>query len=131
MNAVSELNVTNLVDLAFTLLVIFMITAKVAELDQTIPLNLPVESKKPQKTEERTEFQTVSVDRNGRYWFGNTQVTAAQLRERLRALAEKPKPPVIRIRADLSLQWQQVVALMDELGRLKLSRVSFDTRAGE
>jgi len=38
--------------------------------------------------------------------------------------------PVIRIRADLTLQWQQVVRVMDELTKNKLSKIQFDTQAG-
>ena len=130
MNAVSELNVTNLIDLAFTLLIIFMIATPLIQQDQTIPLTLPVESRRAQQTTDpKTQFQNISVDRQGRYYFGNTMVTLSDLRERLRALGKEPNPPVIRIRADLALQWQQVVNIMDELKQSNLSRVSFDTQS--
>jgi biopolymer transport protein ExbD len=44
-------------------------------------------------------------------------------------LAAKPKQPVIRIRADLTLQWQQVVRLMDEIKKNNLTKITFDTEA--
>lgn len=131
MNAVSELNLTNLIDLAFTLLIIFMIATPLIQQDQTIPLTLPVESKSAQRADSTTKFQLVSVDKAGKYYFGSRPVTLDALREELRKVASEPNPPVIRIRADLALQWQQVVYIMDELKQCNLSKISFDTRARE
>jgi len=129
MHAVSELNVTNLVDLAFTLLIIFMIATPLIQQEQTIPVNLPVESKSPQdRPDKDTVFETVTIDRQGGYSVGNTPVSFAELQSRLRGFAAQAKPPVIRIRADLSLHWQQVVTLMDELKKAGLSRITFDTQ---
>ena len=126
---ISELNVTNLIDLGFTLLIIFMIATPLIHQEQTIPVNLPVESASLQtKPDPDTRFQSISIDRAGQYYFGTTQVTFADLRSRLAELAADPKPPVIRIRADLTLQWQQVVRLMDELKQHNLSKITFDTQ---
>lgn len=130
MHAVSELNVTNLLDLAFVLLIIFMIATPLITQEQTIPVNLPSESKSEQvKPDPDTTFQAISIDRQGSYFFGDKRVTLSELQSRLRQLAGDKKPPVIRIRADLTLQWQQVVALMDELKKNNLSKITFDTQA--
>lgn len=127
---ISELNVTNLIDLGFTLLIIFMIATPLIHQEQTIPVNLPIESASPQaQPDPDTRFQSISIDREGRYYFGTTPVTFDVLRARLAELAADPKPPVIRIRADLTLQWQQVVALMDELKQQNLTKITFDTQA--
>lgn len=120
---------TNMVDLGFTLLIIFMITTPLIQQEQTIPINLPVEGKKAQQTPPDTDFQAVSIDRAGNFYFGGNRVTFAELSSSLSALAAKPKQPVIRIRADLTLQWQQVVRLMDEIKKNNLTRISFDTEA--
>ncbi len=126
---ISELNVTNLIDLGFTLLIIFMIATPLIQQEQTIPVNLPFESPSTQqKPDPDTRFQTISIDRNGQYYFGTTPVSFADLSVELAALAGDPKPPVIRIRADLTLQWQRVVALMDELKKHNLSKITFDTQ---
>lgn len=130
MHAVSELNVTNLLDLAFVLLIIFMIATPLITQEQTIPINLPSESKSAQqKPDPDATFQPISIDRQGSYFFGDKRVTLSELQARLRALATEPKPPVIRIRADLTLQWQQVVTLMDELKKNNLTKITFDTQA--
>jgi biopolymer transport protein TolR len=128
LHPVAELNVTNMVDLGFTLLIIFMITTPLIQQEQTIPVNLPVEGKKAQAQPD-TEYQSVSIDRAGNYYFGSKRVGFAELTSNLAAVAAKPKQPVIRIRADLSLQWQQVVRLMDEIKKQNLTKITFDTEA--
>lgn len=133
MHPVSELNVTNLVDLAFTLLIIFMIaTPLIQQHQQTIPVNLPVESKSKQPEPDKdTVFRTVTIDKQGNYSLDDTPVSTTELQSRLRDFAAESKPPVIRIRADLTLQWQQVVTLMDALKKAGLSKITFDTKALE
>lgn len=129
---IAELNVTNMIDLGFTLLIIFMISTPLIQQEQTIPVNLPVDSARPQqKPPPDTEFQAVAIDRAGNYYFGSKRVGWAELSSNLAAVAAKPKPPVIRIRADLSLQWQQVVRLMGEIQRHHLTKITFDTQSAQ
>jgi biopolymer transport protein ExbD len=130
LNPVAELNVTNMVDLGFTLLIIFMIATPLIQQEQTIPVNLPGESKKTQtQLPPDTEFQTISIDRAGNTYFGNQRVSHAELTSKLAGLAARPKAPVIRIRADLALQWQQVVRVMDEIKKQNLTKITFDTES--
>lgn len=127
---ISELNVTNLIDVAFTLLIIFMIATPLIQEEQTIQVNLPTESKRPQDSPDKDlTFQSIAIDKRGVYHFGNTPINFEELRPRLEELASRPKPPVIRIRADYALQWQQVVRLMDEIKRQNLTKITFDTQS--
>jgi biopolymer transport protein TolR len=127
---ISEMNLTNMIDLGFTLLIIFMIATPLIQQEQTIPVNLPVESTKAQqKPPSDLEFQSVSIDRTGNFYLGNRRVTLIELSSNLAALSAKPKQPVIRIRADLTLQWQQVVRLMDEIKKHNLTKITFDTQS--
>lgn len=136
MHALSELNVTNLLDLAFVLLIIFMIATPLINQEQTIPVNLPVESMSPQTTpDEDTKFVAVTVRADGSYLIdtdGNRPLGARDLPGRLKALAVSgagAKQPVIRIRADATVPYQKIITLMDELKKAGLGRVSFDTQA--
>ncbi len=130
LHPVAELNVTNMVDLGFTLLIIFMIATPLIQQEQTIPVNLPGESKRVQTPPPPdTEFQTISIDRVGNIYFGASRVSFTELSSKLSGLAAKSKPPVIRIRADLTLQWQQVVRLMDEIKKHNLTKITFDTES--
>lgn len=127
---VAELNVTNMVDLGFTLLIIFMIATPLIQQEQTIPVNLPGESKREQsKPDPDTQYITISIDRSGFFYFGTERVSLPELSRHLMQVSALTKQPVLRIRADLTLQWQQVVRVMDEIKRHNLTRITFDTEA--
>ena len=126
LHPVAELNITNMVDLGFTLLIIFMITTPLIQQEQTIPVNLPGESKKAQEPQEK-DYQSISIDENGSIYYGSQRVSYTELAKLLTALSAKPKQPVIRIRADTNLPWQQVVRLMDEIKKHNLKKITFDT----
>jgi len=135
MHALSELNVTNLLDLAFVLLIIFMIATPLINQEQTLPVNLPVESMSEQTPPDKdTRFVAVTVKADGSYLIdteGNRTLGARELPGRLQALAAgaagKKQQPVIRIRADANVPYQKIITLMDELKKAGLGRVSFDT----
>jgi biopolymer transport protein ExbD len=125
LSALTEINVTPLIDLAFALLIIFMITTPL--LEQTVDLNLPVETAKPQ-AEDREDFQSVSIDQGGLYYWGDQQVSEQQLSDLLDTMAMDPAPPVLSIRADAQLPYQRVVTLIDMIKQRKLSKISLDTK---
>jgi biopolymer transport protein ExbD len=125
LSALTEINVTPLIDLAFALLIIFMITTPL--LEQTVDLNLPVETAKPQ-AEDREDFQSVSIDQGGLYYWGDQQVSKQQLSDLFDTMAMDPAPPVLSIRADAQLPYQRVVTLIDMIKQRKLSKISLDTK---
>ncbi len=126
MTAVSEINVTPLIDLAFSLLIIFMITTPL--LEQTIPLELPVESQRPQVSREDIQFQVISIDRSGQVFWGKDPVSLPKLNDLLSSLAAEPNPPVISLRADRTIRYQKVVEVIDLIKDNKLSRLNLDTQ---
>lgn len=134
MHALSELNVTNLLDLAFVLLIIFMIATPLINQEQKIEVDLPVESARAQSTPPKdAKFVAVTVKANGTYLIdadGNRPLTARDLPGRLQALAVSggAKKPVVSIRGDAGVDFQKIVTLMDELKKVGLSDVSFDTQ---
>ena len=125
LSALTEINVTPLIDLAFALLIIFMITTPL--LEQTIEIDLPVETAKPQSPE-REDFQSVSINREGRYFWGEDAVSQEQLGELLDGLASEPDPPVLSLRADASLPYQRVITVIDMIKQRELSAISLDTK---
>ncbi|MDR2675182.1 MAG: biopolymer transporter ExbD [Opitutaceae bacterium] len=125
------MNLTNLIDLGFTLLIIFMIATPLINQEQTIPVNLPVESKSSQiKPGKDTRFVAITLKADGSYHIDNTRVSFADLELRLRALGATPKTTVIRIRADGNVPYQKIITLLDELKKNNLSKITFDTQAG-
>lgn len=129
---ISELNVTNLIDLGFTLLIIFMIATPLINQEQAIRIDLPSESKRPQDQVDKDQrFQNISINKAGQYYWGDRPVDFNELPALLENEARQPKPAVIRIRADWSLQYQKVVTLMDELKKHNLSKITFDTQTSD
>jgi len=128
LHPVAELNITNLVDLGFTLLIIFMMATPLIQQPSSLSLELPVQGSKPEKPNVKEQAQRIAVDRNGNYYWGDRRVSLPQIRVNLQALAENSKPPVIFIDADFRLQYQQVVAVLDEVKGAGLSKISLNTQ---
>jgi biopolymer transport protein ExbD len=126
---ISELNVTNLIDLAFTLLIIFMIATPLIQQEQTVPVNLPVESKSQQsKPDKDTRFETITIRADGTCMLGQKTIALGNLKKSLATYAAESKPPVFRIRMDAKATAQQFISVMDALKQNGLSKVTFDTQ---
>jgi biopolymer transport protein ExbD len=122
----SELNVTSLIDLGFSLLIIFMISTPLIENERSIPVDLPVSEESASRDPEQ-RFVDVLIVPEG-YQLDGALVNREQLEANLRAFAVSANPPVISIRADRSIQYQEVVTVLDLLKRNKLSKISLDTQ---
>lgn len=128
---IAELNVTNLIDLGFLLLIIFMITTPLINQEQSIAINLPQQSKGAQSQRDKDlKLVTVAVDAQGRYYFNESRspITHAQLVTSLRTFSPDPKKLAIRIRGDASVPYQKIITVVDELKKLNISRIDFDTQ---
>ena len=130
---IADLNVTNMIDLGFTLLIIFMIATPLITKEQTIPVKLPVESKSvQQKPDKDLKFHALSIDAAGRYYLDDrtTPISLAELKTRLRFFSLDKNKPVIRLRLDAKATAQQLITVMDELKKLDLTSITFDTQTG-
>ncbi len=125
---IADLNVTNLIDLGFTLLIIFMIATPLINQEQSTPVNLPTVSKIKQQKQENDSFQAIIITSRGEFVWGSQPVSIAELRSKLNAVASQTKPPVIRIRADGAVAYQKVATLMNEIQKQGLSKVTFDAQ---
>ena len=126
---IADLNVTNLIDLGFMLLIIFMVAKPLIQQEQTIPVNLPKLVAVPQqKLDKEDRFVAVGVDASGRFYVDNktAPVTVAELRTRLKGFAAEPKPPVIRIRGDAKVYYEKVAELFNEVEKAGLVRFTID-----
>src|SRR5580658_10409077 len=118
-----EINITPMLDLAYVLLVIFIImtTATV----QGIKVNVPKASAQPSLAENKTKAISISAD--GTIYLDTFPVTMSELEQNLRQLkAANPNLPVI-IKADATIQYQKVVDVLDLLGRLEITQLGLVT----
>lgn len=126
---IAEMNVTNLIDLGFTLLIIFMIATAASKNEQTIPLNLPVEARSQQPKEPMNQvFIPISIDAQGQFYLDKQPMGLAELRQHLQELASRPKKPVMRIRIDTNQPYGKFIQLKDELQKAGLTEVTLDTQ---
>ncbi len=123
-SAVTDLNVAPLMDLAFSLLIIFMVSTPL--LEQSIELDLPTQPPAAVKAAE-TEIQVVNVDAKGQIYWGKQPVSFLELEVMLSNLS-KTENPKISFRADKSLTWQQLVTVIDAIKRNNISTLHLDTR---
>src|SRR4051794_2848572 len=106
---IADLNVTNLIDLGFMLLVIFMVATPLIQKEQTVPVKLPTESKTPQPPPDPTlRVETITVDAKGNYFLNARPMSFRELQVQLRAFAGDPKQPIIRIAGDKAAVWDKL-----------------------
>jgi len=128
---IADLNVTNLIDLGFMLLIIFMVATPLIQQEQTIPVKLPLESKSAQtKADPNDKYESITIRADGSYALSGKSVTLPQLARELARFAAQPKPPIFRLRMDAKSTAQQYVSVWDELRKNNL-RLQVDTRIGD
>jgi biopolymer transport protein ExbD len=123
--AMAELNVTPLLDLAFVLLIIFIITTPL--LESNITMQLPTGSEHESAPVDPKSIRTVSVDRNGQVYLENKPVELPVLEQELVAFRQERPDAAVIVRADKSLRYQQVVDVYDVLQRAKIEKMHLDT----
>lgn len=125
---ISDLNVTPLIDLAFSLLIIFMITTPVIE--QYNRVNLPDQSSTTKQPPPPVEDKYISIDAEGRLFWGKEPLVLSELKSRLDSLSNSDSPaPTIHIRGDKTLPYQRIIDVVNLLKERNLTKLSLDTRA--
>ncbi|MBQ0719282.1 MAG: biopolymer transporter ExbD [Gammaproteobacteria bacterium] len=123
-SAYDDINVTPMLDVAYVLLIIFIImtTASI----QGIAVNLPQASAQPSMAESRTKAVSISAD--GQIYLETYPVTLPQLESLLAQYkAADPDLPVV-VKADASIQYQRVVDVLDLIGRLQIKQLGLVTQ---
>jgi biopolymer transport protein ExbD len=119
-----EINVTPMLDLAYVLLVIFIImtTASV----QGIKVNLPKASDTPSLAKPKTKAITINND--GKIFYETYGVTMDELDQRLRQQQSvDPETPYV-IKGDGDVQYKVVVDVLALMGRLNISQLGLVTQ---
>ena len=126
LSTLSEINITPLLDLAFVLLIIFMITTPLLEnsMNLVIPssgaTNPPISS---------SQVQTISIDRTDTIRLNNQVVDSERLGAQLTQLKQTNPDVAVVIRPDRELPVQKLITLMDALQRAQITKVGIATRA--
>ena len=122
--AISQINVTPLVDVMLVLLVIFMVTAPI--LQQGVELELPKETIAP--IEGEGEQLVVSIDKDGTVFIGSgNKVEVKALGAKLTAILNTRKDKRVFIKADRRVPYGDVMSVMGAMRREGISKVGLIT----
>ena len=122
----SEINVTPFVDVMLVLLIIFMVTAPL--MTAGVPIDLP-DSRAAQLPNEQQQI-TISIDQAGYVYIDDVEVPLGGLPQALESLPRAGgEGPDITLRADRALDYGRVMAVMGELNRAGLNRISLITNS--
>jgi len=125
-STLSEINVTPLLDLAFVLLIIFMITTPL--LENSMNLVIP-SSSAANAPISKAQVQTISINRDETIRMNNEIVEADSLAARLLELKRANPDVAVVIRPDRELPVQNLVTVMDSLQRAQITKVGIATKA--
>lgn len=119
-----EINVTPLLDLAWVLLVVFIISVTAAV--QGIKVNLPKASAAPSLAEPRTK--AITIEATGQLYLDAYPVTMQELETSLRQYkAVDPALPVV-VKGDGKAYYQAIVEVLDLLNRLEINQLGLVTQ---
>lgn len=104
----ADINVTSLVDVAFVLLIIFMIAAPMMQ--GGVDVQLPKAQARPLTPKE--QGLVVSVDREGRIFVDETQVSYNDFKVTFRGLVATRHPSGVFLRADKRVDYGDVVRVL-------------------
>ena len=105
----ANIDMNSLIDLTFLLLVVFIVT--LPTLEQSVHIVLPVGKTESQKEDKKKNI-SISIDKDGKLFVGDTPTTHDALKEELaRAVAEDPEVNVL-VRGDVDAGYGQVYEIV-------------------
>jgi biopolymer transport protein ExbD len=115
----AEINVTSLVDVAFTLLVIFMITAPILQggVEVTVP-------KAPAAPLQVSEGVVVTIDRSGTIYVDDTEVTREEFAATIGPLVERSGGGTVYVKGDTDVPYGAVLWVVGTLREAEIEAVS-------
>ncbi|MCK5790909.1 MULTISPECIES: ExbD/TolR family protein [unclassified Ketobacter] len=125
--AMSEINMTPLVDVMLVLLIIFIITVPV--LTHSVKVDLPQASNTP--NELKPETIAISVTAEGDIHWNDDVIAFAELESRLAQEAGKAEQAEIHLRGDKDVTYEHVIKVMAAVQRAGLEKLGFVTQPNE
>jgi len=122
-HALAELNITPLLDLAFVLLVIFIITT--TPIVNDLDVDLPTAAKRQKDPKSKVNY--VTVESTGRMFLNKDEVDFAALQEKLIGLRLEDPDLNVVIRGSGHTKYRNVVSVMDILQQVNIGKVNLAT----
>ena len=122
-HSLSELNITPLLDLAFVLLVIFIITT--TPIVNDLELTLPKAARKEKEPPRKANYVSVSAD--GNVFLNRKQVSGDELLEQLIQLRTDDPDLSVIVRGDSKTRYRKIAVVLDALQQAKVVKVDLAT----
>jgi biopolymer transport protein ExbD len=122
-HSLSELNITPLLDLAFVLLVIFIITT--TPMVNDLSLNLPTAAPRPKDPPKKPNY--VTVDGAGRIFLNMKPVDLIALQQLMVQLREQDPDLSVVVRGDSAVGYQKIINVLDVLQQANVTKVGLAT----
>lgn len=121
----ADINMTNLMDVMMVLLVVFMVAAPL--MTSGIALDLPKVGGKSLNGEETSI--NISVDKEGYYYIGETEVPADKIIDKVRAIRDTNTELTVTISGDTGAEYGRVIGLMALLKESGFDKVGLKTES--
>jgi biopolymer transport protein TolR len=118
--ALSEINVTPLVDVMLVLLIIFMVTAPLMQ--QGIDVNLPKAKGKDLPPEERI---SIVIKKGGTFFMNDRPISRTDMMSRLSAISKRN--PNVYLKADRDVSYGIVIELMGDIKEAGIEKLGIVT----
>src|SRR5579863_3161058 len=126
-HTLTELNITPLLDLAFVLLVIFIITT--TPIVNDLDLSLPAASKHQKDPPRKANYITVEAD--GKLWINKSAVDLTGLQQTLVGLRMDDPDLSVIVRGDGRAKYRQIRAVLDVCQQANVVKVELATEAAD
>jgi biopolymer transport protein ExbD len=124
-SSLNELNITPLLDLAFVLLVIFIITTP--QLSNDLEMNLPSPKKNTAAPATPPKINRIQVDASGLITLNEQVIQPAALKPTLVAMKTADPGMSVVVRGAADVDYQRVVVVLDALQQADITKVGLAT----
>ena len=123
-----ELNMTPMVDIVFLLIIFFLTTTSIIQLEQDLSIDLPKQSEKIKAKAPPARPIIVNVRHlpggKAYYHVENEPMTLSSLTSNLSRAKIRYRDQAVVIRGDRNVKWEHIAAVMSCCGQVGISKVS-------
>ncbi len=123
-----ELNMTPMVDIVFLLIIFFLTTTSIIQLEQDLSIDLPKQSEEIKAKAPPARPIVVNVRHlpggKAYYHVENEPMTLSSLTANLSRAKIRYKDQAVVIRGDRNVKWEHIAAVMSCCGQVGISKVS-------
>jgi len=123
-SSLNELNITPLLDLAFVLLVIFIITTP--QLSNDLEMNLP-SPKKEKPAGPPPKINRIVVDASGQISLNDQSMDLPALKQTLFAMKKSDPETAVVVKGSSEAEYQKVIYVLDALQQADITKVGLAT----